>query len=133
MADKQRQNKDKRLANLKPCKKGETHNPNGRPKITKSEKELRELIRIHAPEIIDAMAKQAKKGRPAAAGILLKKVISDLASVEVEHSGTVAVTTQKELDFSCLTKDERVIFLEMVERVEKHNATDTDKQTNTNS
>lgn len=74
-------------ANLIPYKKGQSGNPKGRPPIPKSERELRDMIRAIAPEIITALARKAKGGKHQQANILLKKILPDL--MNVKHSGNI--------------------------------------------
>lgn len=96
MKTKEKQ-RNKGWDNLKPCKKGETHNPNGRPPITKTERELREIIAKHAPELIAAMAKGGKQGSAPKAKMLLDKVIGNMASVEIKHSGSIELNQVEDL------------------------------------
>ena len=66
-------------------KPGVSGNPHGRPKMSKSERELREMIKQAAPDIIDKMIQVSKKGSHNAANLLLKKILPDLSSVEVKE------------------------------------------------
>ena len=60
----------KSLANLKPCKKGETHNPNGRPKGVKPWatvlKELFESGEFDQSDVVRVHITKAFKGEPKA-------------------------------------------------------------------
>ena len=57
----------KQLANLKPCKPGETHNPNGRPKGSG----IRSLIR----QIVDEPLSSKRTKGEAIAGTLINKAV----------------------------------------------------------
>lgn len=65
-------------------KPGVSGNPHGRPKMSKSERELRDMIKQAAPDIIDKMIQVSKKGSYNAAKLLLKKILPDLSTVELK-------------------------------------------------
>lgn len=72
--------------------KGQSGNPQGRPKASASQRKLREAIQEESPEIIKAMIAQAKGGDVTAARVLLDRVLpaikpSDMA-VTLSLSGS---------------------------------------------
>lgn len=93
---KQRKVSDKSMSNLKPCKPGETHNPNGRPRGAKSVTTiLKERLQEIAPgAVIDIeVLRRYAQGKPiksvttadALACVLLNKALDkggDLAAIK---------------------------------------------------
>lgn len=60
---------------------GQSGNPNGRPPGTHPVTQLRNMISVHIPEIVDAMVKAAKEGDAQAAKLLLERVVPTLKPV----------------------------------------------------
>ena len=71
--------------------KGQSGNPNGRPRGTGVVAKLREAIQDEMPEIIDALVLAAKAGDVSAAKVLIDKVIPTLRSVNPPSSGEIGV------------------------------------------
>ena len=62
-------------------KKGQSGNPQGRPKKTDTERALREQLKAHVPNIIDRLVILAEQGDIAAAKIIIDRVIPPLRPV----------------------------------------------------
>jgi hypothetical protein len=85
--------------NLRPCKPGETHNPNGRPrKLPNLDKLLAEVLgeeemdgKVKAQKIVEALFKEAAKGNPRAADILLDRAYGKVKQI-MEIPGSLNVT-----------------------------------------
>lgn len=71
--------------------KGQSGNPNDRPRGTGVVAKLREAIQDEMPEIIDALVLAAKAGDVSAAKVLIDKVIPTLRSVNPPSSGEIDV------------------------------------------
>ena len=69
--------------------KGQSGNPNGRPRGTGVVAKLREAIQDEMPEIIDAMVLAAKAGDVSAAKVLIDKVIPSLRPVNSPSSESI--------------------------------------------
>jgi hypothetical protein len=63
-------------------RKGQSGNPNGRPRGSGKSAQLRRAIEKDAPDIISALAKAAKDGDTAAAKLLLDRVLPSLRPVD---------------------------------------------------
>ena len=70
--------------------KGQSGNPNGRPRGTGVVAKLREAIQDEMPEIIDALVLAAKAGDVSAAKILIDKVIPSLRPVNPPSSSEIS-------------------------------------------
>jgi len=64
-------------------KPGESGNPNGRTPGSGEVAKLRESIATHVPAIIAKLAEQAKAGDPAAARLLIERVIPPVKATEL--------------------------------------------------
>jgi DNA-binding MarR family transcriptional regulator len=73
----------KSLANLKPCKPGETHNPHGRPKTVK---EIRDAMLADTPTLVSVLKRMALKGNATAMRIWIDRVLPALTSMELSDT-----------------------------------------------
>lgn len=84
----------------RPWPKGKSGNPRGRPKGSGQQSQLRAAILEDAPEIIAALALQAKKGDSISARILLDRVLpalrAEVAPVVIEGMGSGSLTERAE-------------------------------------
>lgn len=72
-------------------KPGTTGNPNGRPPGTGEVAKLRAGLSKHVPAIVRALVKRAKEGDPAAARLLLERVIPPMKAAEQVLDVPVAI------------------------------------------
>jgi hypothetical protein len=81
--------------------KGQSGNPDGRPKGATSHQKIRDAILNNAPQIIDSMIEKAKSGDTAAAKLLLDRVIAPMKAgdsfVQLPLQGDLANDARKVL------------------------------------
>lgn len=66
-----------------PFNKGQSGNPSGKPKGTKDKNTiLRDLLRPHAPELVEKVVQMAKDGDAAALRICIDRLIPPIKAIE---------------------------------------------------
>lgn len=117
-----RETKGRNGGTLKSMEKGETLNPNGRPKklpeidvlladVLGSEDESGELS--EAREVLNSLLKQAKKGNVRAAEVILNRAYG-MPKQPMEHSGKDGGAIK--FDTSALSKEEKRAMLQMLDK-----------------